>query len=79
MTVTLHSSLTRTSDLAEQPFDIATLPKDKWSTGDFVVGEITGPGTLVCSHCGQQVQFQTTSKIPQCPNCQQSSFKRADK
>ena len=42
-------------------------------------GEITGRGTLVCSHCGQQVQFQTTSKIPQCPNCQQSSLKRADK
>jgi hypothetical protein len=43
MTVTLLSSLTRCSDLDRQPFDIARLPKERWATGDFVMGEITGP------------------------------------
>ena len=43
MTVTLMSSLTRKSDLNEKPWDIARLPKQDWATGDFVVGEITGP------------------------------------
>ena len=42
-------------------------------------GEITGPGTLICTDCGHQVQFQTTSEIPQCPNCKHREFKRADK
>lgn len=43
MTVTLYSSLTRRSDLQAAPFEIKALPKADWATGDFVVGEITGP------------------------------------
>lgn len=43
MTVTLYSSLTRKSDLQSVPYDIKEIPKDQWATGDFVVGEITGP------------------------------------
>lgn len=43
MTVTLLSSLTRNSDLDNEPFEIARLSKDHWATGDFVLGEITGP------------------------------------
>lgn len=43
MTVTLLSSLTRISDLGHEPYDIARLPKEHWATGDYVVGEITGP------------------------------------
>lgn len=42
MTVVLMSSLTRISDLIKTPFDIATLEQDKWSVGDYVVGEVTG-------------------------------------
>lgn len=41
MTVLLMSSLTRISDLAEQPFEVAKLPKDTWASGDYVVGEVT--------------------------------------
>lgn len=41
MTVLLMSSLTRISDLAEQPFKIAELPKETWASGDYVVGEVT--------------------------------------
>ncbi|WP_182866939.1 hypothetical protein [Stieleria mannarensis] len=34
-------SLTRISDLAEQPFDVELLSRDVWATGDYVVGEVT--------------------------------------
>lgn len=37
------TSVTRISDLAEQPFNVKSLPKEKWATGDYVVGEIYSP------------------------------------
>lgn len=43
MTVTLFSSLTRKSDLQLEPFDIREIPRADWATGDFVIGDITGP------------------------------------
>jgi hypothetical protein len=43
MTVTFLSSLTRISDLDSEPYEIARLPKEHWATGDYVMGEITGP------------------------------------
>ncbi len=42
-------------------------------------GEITGPGSLVCMNCGEMIQFSQTDKIPQCPHCQGTEFKRADR
>lgn len=42
-------------------------------------GEITGPGSLICTHCGQMIQFNTTDTIPLCHHCKGSSFKRAEK
>jgi len=42
-------------------------------------GEVTGPGSLVCKHCEQMIQFNTTDKIPICSNCGGTIFKRADK
>jgi hypothetical protein len=43
MTVSLYSSLTRTSDLQSARYDVQELPKSQWATGDYVVGKITGP------------------------------------
>jgi len=40
-------------------------------------GEITGPGTLVCSQCQQRIQFATTGSIPVCSQCGNQHFKRA--
>ena len=40
-------------------------------------GEITGPGTLVCTQCGHNVSFITTGEIEPCPECQNTSFQRA--
>lgn len=35
------SSMTRITDLAERPFEVRCLPHERWSRGDYVVGEVT--------------------------------------
>ncbi len=41
------TSITRVSDLASRPFDVETLPRDAWATGDYVMCEVVGtPGPL---------------------------------
>jgi len=40
-------------------------------------GEITGPGTLVCNSCGEQIQMHKTGRIPPCPKCHATTYKRA--
>lgn len=34
-----HTSMTRISDLAETPYEVANFPRDAWATGDYVVVE----------------------------------------
>jgi polyhydroxyalkanoate synthesis regulator phasin len=41
-------------------------------------GEITGPGTLVCTACGAEMHMHKTGRIPPCPKCHATDFKRAD-
>ncbi|MEA3275294.1 MAG: zinc ribbon-containing protein [Pseudomonadota bacterium] len=40
-------------------------------------GEVTAPGTLVCTACGAEMQMHKTGRIPPCPKCHATSFKRA--
>ena len=66
MTVTLLSSLTRRSDLDSEPFEVQRIPRDHWATGDFVVGEITGPrnqSTLVELASGRMVQALRRDRV----------------
>ncbi len=41
-------------------------------------GEITGPGTLQCADCGEDMHFHTTGHIPLCPGCHGTHFVRPD-
>lgn len=41
-------------------------------------GEVTGPGTLVCDACGEEINFQGPAAIPACPKCQAEVFHRPD-
>lgn len=41
-------------------------------------GEITGPGTLICTECGHQIPFVTTAPIEPCKKCGHNTFKRAE-
>lgn len=42
----------------------------------YSVGEVTGPGTLVCSACGQTVNYAKPGRILPCPRCQGTRFRR---
>lgn len=44
--------------------------------GEWHTGEITGPGTLVCSACGEEIHFHKTGHIPPCPKCHATIYKR---
>jgi rubrerythrin len=39
-------------------------------------GEVTGPGTLVCTGCGKAMQFKKPGHIPPCPGCHKTEFRR---
>jgi hypothetical protein len=39
-------------------------------------GEITTAGTLTCVKCGQTVQLKHTSRIPPCPSCSGTLFRK---
>lgn len=44
---------------------------------EYQTGEITGPGTLVCTQCGHNISFITTAEIEVCPECKNTTFQRA--
>lgn len=39
-------------------------------------GEITGPGTLICTNCGKELHFHKTGHIPPCSACKATEFRR---
>lgn len=40
-------------------------------------GQITGPGSLICDHCGAETHFTRTGRIPACADCGGLVFRRA--
>jgi len=42
----------------------------------FHTGEVTGPATLVCTKCGEALHFKKTGRVPPCPKCHATEFKR---
>lgn len=39
-------------------------------------GEVTGPGTLECTSCGEQLHFKKAGHIPPCPKCRATEYRR---
>lgn len=46
------------------------------SAQQYHTGEITGIGTLYCVDCNTQMHFRKTGRIPPCPKCHHTTFKR---
>ncbi len=44
--------------------------------GEWKSGEIVSIGTLACKSCGEQLHFHQTGRIPPCPKCRGSKFRR---
>jgi isocitrate dehydrogenase len=43
----------------------------------YKTGEVTGAGTLTCTACGQQVILDGAARIPPCPKCRGTAFRRS--
>ena len=39
-------------------------------------GEITSAGTLECTHCGHQIHMKRTGRVPPCPSCHATEFRK---
>jgi len=40
-------------------------------------GEITSAGTLSCTACGKEMHFKKTGRIPPCPSCHATEFRKS--
>ena len=63
----LHSAAETLSDLA-----VKTEKQLEHRTG-----EVTSPGTLTCRGCGAEMHFTATVRIPPCPKCHQTLFRKS--
>lgn len=57
--------------------ELAKLEQTAREASLYQAGEITSPGTLVCTQCGKEQTFKTTSEIPACPACGNKTFQRS--
>ena len=44
---------------------------------EFKTGEITSPGALTCKGCGEVIHIKKTAKIPPCPKCHQTLYRKS--
>jgi Zn finger protein HypA/HybF involved in hydrogenase expression len=44
---------------------------------EFKTGEVTSPGTLKCKDCGKEMHFKSTVRIPPCPACHKTQFRKS--
>lgn len=58
--------------------ELRNLAQRARAASSYHTGEVTGPGTLVCTHCGKQMHFHKTGRIPPCPGCHGTEFRRLD-
>lgn len=55
---------------------IQSLARKAEGSVQFSTGEITTAGTLTCVKCGQTAQLTHTSRIPPCPACSGTHFRK---
>ncbi len=44
---------------------------------EFKTGEVTSPGTLTCKDCGAEMHMKNTTRIPPCPKCHKTLFRKS--
>lgn len=54
-----------------------SIAKDLDQRLTYKTGEVAGPGTLTCVQCGQTMQFASATRIPPCPKCRSTQFRRS--
>ena len=44
---------------------------------EYKTGEVTSPGTLSCKECGAEMNLTSTVRIPPCPKCHKTVFRKS--
>lgn len=44
---------------------------------EYSTGEITSPGTLTCKNCHTEMHMTKTTRIPPCPKCHKTVFRKS--
>jgi len=44
---------------------------------EFKTGEITSPGSLTCKECGEVIHMKKTGRIPPCPKCHHTMYRKS--
>jgi len=44
---------------------------------EYTTGEITSPGTLTCKDCEAEMHMTKTTRIPPCPKCHKTVFRKS--
>lgn len=57
-------TLNELAQKAEKPLQVKT-------------GEVTSPGTLTCKDCGAEMHMKSTARIPPCPKCHKTLFRKS--
>ena len=63
----LHTAADVLTDVAER----------SEKTIEFRTGEVTSPGTLTCKDCGKEMSLKSTVRIPPCPSCHKTVFRKS--
>lgn len=66
-----------TSVADQTKLELAKLAQRASSSSLYHTGEVTGPGTLVCTQCGKEMHFKKTGHIPPCSGCKGTDFQRS--
>ena len=65
------------SNVADQTsLQLAKLAEQAKQASLYHTGEVTGPGTLVCTKCGKEIHFHKAGHIPPCPKCRHTEYRR---
>lgn len=56
--------------------DLMLLEENAKHVNEYHTGEVTGPGILVCDHCNEELHFKSSGRVPPCPACHETRFKR---
>ena len=56
---------------------LSDLAKKSEQQLEFKTGEVTSPGTLTCKSCREEIHMKKTARIPPCPKCHQTLFRKS--
>ena len=68
------SSMSRLLEAAGSTLQL--LSKKTEEALSYKTGEITSAGTLTCTQCGTTLQLKRSSRIPPCPKCSSTTFRK---